>query len=163
MFRCFVASLFGPGSSSKQTSYHPDYHYRNQISAHRSILRLSSASIRSLFNFSSATQQATSYTTVTMARGSQRNGRTPRAEIPSQSSPSDIIMPVPSSIDPISQDCVGTGSQSFTLVASEPFELHTLESSALAGPENMKTNLSDSQDAQGLAFSSSSDGEKPSA
>ena len=49
------------------------------------------------------------------------------------------------------------------LVASEPSELHTLESSASAGPENMKTGLSDSQDAQGLAFSSSSAGGKPSA
>ena len=99
-----------------------------------------------------------------MARGSQRNGKTPRTEIPSapsQSSPSDITMPVPSSTDPISQDCADTGSQS-ALVASEPFELHTLESSASAGPENMKTGLSGSQGAHGLASSSSSDGEKPS-
>ena len=94
-----------------------------------------------------------------MARGSHRNGKTARTKIPSAHSP----MPVPSSTDPISQDCVDTGSQSSALVASEPSELHTLESSASAGPKNMKTGLSDSQDAQGLTFSSSSAGGKPSA
>lgn len=104
-------------------------------------MRLAFASIKSLFNFSSANQQATSYIT-------------------SQSSPSDITMPVPSSTDP--QDCVDTGSPSSALVASDPFEPHTLESSASAGPRNMTTGLLDSHDAQGLAISSSSDGKKRS-
>ncbi|MCJ1341876.1 hypothetical protein MMC31_000054 [Peltigera leucophlebia] len=101
-----------------------------------------------------------------MAPGSQRNGKTPRTEIPSapsQSPPSDTAMPIPSSTDPISQSCMDTGSQSSALVASEPFELHSLESPASASPENMKTSLSDSQDAQGLAISSCSDSEKRSA
>ena len=69
-------------------------------------------------------------------------------------------MPVPSSTDP--QDCVDTGSPSSALVASDPFEPHTLESSASAGPRNMTTGLLDSHDAQGLAISSSSDGKKRS-
>lgn len=132
-------------------------------------MRLSSASIRSLLGFSSARKQATSYPTVTMARGSRGKGKTPRTETPSappqpsQPSPSDISMPIPSSTDPISQDCTNNGSQSSALVASEPFEFDTLESSALAGPKIMKLGFSDSQDAQGLAISSFLDGEKPPA
>lgn len=131
-------------------------------------MRLSSASIRSLLGFSSARKQATSYPTVTMARGSRGKGKTPRTETPSAPpqpsppSPSDITMPIPSSTDPISQDCTNNGSQSSALVAPEPFEFDTLESSALAGPKIMKLG-SDSQDAQGLAISSFLDGEKPPA
>lgn len=132
-------------------------------------MRLSSASIRSLLGFSSARKQATSYPTVTMARGSRGKGKTPRTETPSAPpqpsppSPSDITMPIPSSTDPISQDCTNNGSQSSALVAPEPFEFDTLESSALAGPKIMKLGFSDSQDAQGLAISSFLDGEKPPA
>lgn len=132
-------------------------------------MRISSASIKSLFGFSSRRQQATSHPTVTMARGSRGKGKTPRNETPSalpQSSPalptsqSDITMPITSSIDSISQDCKNTGSESSALVAPEPFELDNLESSAWAGPRNMKTGFSDSQGAQGLAIYSFSDGEK---
>lgn len=104
-----------------------------------------------------------------MARGSREKGKTPRTETPSAPpqpsppSPSDITMPIPSSTDPISQDCTNNGSQSSALVAPEPFELDILESSALAGPKIMKSGFSDSQDAQGLAISSFLDGEKPPA
>lgn len=126
-------------------------------------MRLPSASIRSFFSFSSAKNQATSNTTVTMARGSRQNGKTARTpSASSQSSPSDIEMPIPSSIDPVSQGFIDTGSQSSVLIASEPFVLHTLESSASASPENMKSSLLNSKDVQGLAISSSLDGEKPS-
>ena len=124
-------------------------------------MRLSSASIRSLFGFSLASKQAASYPTVTMARGSQGKGKTPRTETPSAPSPSDITMPIPSSTDPISQDCTNTGSQSSALIAPEPFELDTLESSVLAGPKNMKSDFTDSQGAQGLAISSFLNGSKP--
>lgn len=93
-------------------------------------MRLASASIKALFHFSSARQQAKIDTTVTMARGSGGKGKTPRTETSSAplqpsltltSSPSDVTMP-------------STDSKSVI------------------------TSISDSQDAQGLVNPSLSDG-----
>lgn len=64
-------------------------------------MRLSSASIKSLFQFSTARQQAKIDTTVTMTRGFGGKGKTPRTETPSAplqpalnltSSPSDVTI-----------------------------------------------------------------------
>lgn len=138
-------------------------------------MRHSSASIKSFFHISSARQQARIDTTITMVRELRGRGKTPRTESPSApsqpsqaclalpSSPSDITIPIPSSTDPISQDCTDTGSQSSLLTPLEASELDTLDSSASTGPKSVKTGNSDSRDLQGLINPSFSDGEEPSA
>ncbi len=94
-------------------------------------MRFSSASIRALFHFSSARQQAKIDTTVTMARGFGGKGKTPRTETSSA---------------PLQPSLTSTSSPSDVTVPS-------------TDSKSVITSISDSQDAQGLVNPSLSDGE----